>query len=427
MYDPSVSYEQNFAHGPFPEWCFPQRSFPRLRYLGKPRYDFLGKLVHVPLGVPAGPLLNSRFVQVAWDAGLSVCTYKTVRSQVWPSHAHPNVLSVRPSDSMVGQLSQYGTAVDESVSSPTSQAAGAVSSCSGAEMIPRVCASPLTSVSAADAVASAQATGALPLSITNSFGVPSQDPTWWQADVASLLTQSGAYGRELVVSFQGSREKDASSGPAGFEAFVRDAQHAQALAIATGASLLEVNLSCPNESGTPIYRDRQGSIQLLRALAETRPPGVRLIAKIGSLAHKSGSPECLGFVESCGPYVDGFSAINTVLCEISGSDGSPALGSGSSFGGVCGALIFQENLRMTRLLVAARESLGVRAADLFIVSVGGVNSVERFQMLRDAGADHVQAATACMWNLDLPRQIADSLRVSYEAIGDAGQAQFMST
>lgn len=410
MYDPTLSYERNFAEGPFPEWCFPHHRFPAIRFAGEPRFDFMGKPVFLPLGVPAGPLLQSRFVRVAFEAGLSVCTYKTVRSRAWPSHAHPNVLSVRPFDRDVTQLSQDRSEPRISDASAVVDRRSPLGVPS--QVIPKVCATPLTAERASDAVSRSLESGALALSITNSFGVPSQDPSWWQADVSSLLDQDFLFGRELVVSFQGSRPVGGQPGAGGFDAFIRDAQRAQDLAVATGARVLEVNLSCPNEEGTPIYRDRTASVQLLRALAETRPTGVRLLAKIGSLTETPSSPECTAFVESCGPYVDGFSAINTVQSEIGDAHGQHVLGSGSAVGGVCGELIFAENLRMTELLAAARERMGVDSRKMFIVSVGGINSVDRFRKVRDAGADHVQAATACMWNLDLPRNIADALGVA---------------
>lgn len=409
MYDPTLSYERNFAEGPFPKWCFPQQSFPAIHYQGEPRFDFLGKPVFLPLGVPAGPLLQSRFVRVAFEAGLSVCTYKTVRSRAWASHAHPNVLSVRPFDSGVTQLSAVRK--EGVLSQVSSLAVRDLGSGDPLQQIPKVCATPLTAELARGAVCSSRETGALALSITNSFGVPSQDPSWWQTDVSSLLDQHFLAGRELVVSFQGTRLADNKAGSGGFDSFVRDAQQAQALAAATGARVLELNLSCPNEEGAPIYRDRTASVQLLRALAETRPSGVRLLAKIGPLSESPSFAECTAFVESCGPYVDGFSAINTVQSDISDALGQRVLGSGSAVGGVCGELIFEENLRMTRLLAATRERLGVDSRKMFIVSVGGINSVDRFRRVREAGADHVQAATACMWNLDLPKKIAESLGV----------------
>ena len=55
---------------------------------------FLGQPVRVPFGIPAGPVLNARFVAAAFRWGYDLVHYKTVRSRAWPAHPAPHVLRV---------------------------------------------------------------------------------------------------------------------------------------------------------------------------------------------------------------------------------------------------------------------------------------------------------------------------------------------
>ena len=59
------------------------------------RWDFCGLPIASPLGVPAGPLLNSRWMLYYAALGFDVLTYKTVRSTARTSYPLPNVLRQR--------------------------------------------------------------------------------------------------------------------------------------------------------------------------------------------------------------------------------------------------------------------------------------------------------------------------------------------
>jgi hypothetical protein len=49
-------------------------------------------LVASPLGVPAGPLLTSKWTDLAARLGFDVVTYKTIRSSEFAGHPVPNVV-----------------------------------------------------------------------------------------------------------------------------------------------------------------------------------------------------------------------------------------------------------------------------------------------------------------------------------------------
>jgi len=97
MYNPNVSYEENYQNGPQKEWL-PHGGFPQIKYLGSPKYSFLGVPLYIPFGVPAGPLLNAKYMRAALEAGFCLPVYKTVRSHFTKSHPWPNVLRVRAAD-----------------------------------------------------------------------------------------------------------------------------------------------------------------------------------------------------------------------------------------------------------------------------------------------------------------------------------------
>ena len=103
FYDPQKSYEENYEKGPFgafqnPAFAEAMAGKPE-KYENKddPQFDFLGNKVYLPFGIPAGPLLNGKYVKAALDMGFDIAVYKTVRTGAYPCHPWPNVVAVRSS------------------------------------------------------------------------------------------------------------------------------------------------------------------------------------------------------------------------------------------------------------------------------------------------------------------------------------------
>ena len=190
FYDPAKSYLDNFEHGPFGLFA---NTSPASQTT-KPKHEFLGHSVFAPFGIPAGPLINGKFVKAALDMGFDIPVYKTVRTKKYACHPWPNVLAVK----VEGDLAPDRTLVaNEDYSEP--------------------------------------------LSITNSFGVPSYDPEFWQQDMADAAAYARP-GQVVVGSFQGTLPENGRVGD-----YIADFVLGARLVKETGVPVIEVNLSCPNE------------------------------------------------------------------------------------------------------------------------------------------------------------------------------------
>lgn len=350
FYDPTLTYEQNYARGPFGALARPAAHREHLPTRG---HQFLSLSVNQPFGIPAGPLLNARFVSAAFGHGFDICAYKTVRTRAHPSNPFPNVLAVHVDGDLTLERAEH----------------------------------PLLADSAFNA----------PLSISNSFGVPSQGPDVWQPDMADAVRSAGA-GQLLVGSFQGTRSDGGS-----IDAFVADHVKAAQLVVETGAPVLELNLSCPNEGVADLLCFDTERVRRIVGAIKDEIGNTPLLLK---LAHFGDIERLRLFVSATVEFAAGFAAVNTIPAALVNASGAPALpGEGRSVSGVCGAAIRWAGLEMTHWLRSIRDE---NSADFAIVGVGGVLTADDYAAYRSAGADAVLSATGAMWNPDLAHDIARS-------------------
>ncbi|MDR0769741.1 MAG: tRNA-dihydrouridine synthase [Burkholderiales bacterium] len=349
FYDPSLSYEENYAHGPFGLFATVPETSP---IDVAPRERFLGIPMHSTFGIPAGPLLNSRFVAAAFAHGFDLCVYKTVRSAAYPSHPFPNTLAVECDGAMAPGQTLIAHPADALGKMP-------------------------------------------PHSITNSFGVPSQPPDVWQSDMKDAV-RSAQQGQVMIGSFQGSGEGIAQ---------IADYARAARLVAETGAPVLEANLSCPNEGKKGLLcfdlEKVNAVVDAIRKEVSDRP----LLLK---LAYFDDASVLEALVCALADKVDGFCAINTLPARVVDATGQPALpGEGRDISGICGAAIRWAGLSMTQKLadIRARHSL-----HFAIVANGGVLTPADDADYRQAGADAVMSATGAMWNPCLAQQIKKERR-----------------
>ncbi|WP_263378604.1 beta/alpha barrel domain-containing protein [Granulicella paludicola] len=345
FYDPLRSYQDNFEHGPFGLFADPHR----IPSSETPKHSFLGQPVNTPFGIPAGPLINGKYVKAALDMGFDLPVYKTVRTRQYPSHPWPNVLAVH----VDGDLHTGRTLV-------------------------------------------ADGNYTEPLSITNSFGVPSYDPEFWQPDMAAVVKYA-APGQVVVGSYQGTKSETGS-----VAAYIADYVTGARLLKETGVKIVEVNFSCPNEGTAALLCF---DIPRAREIAEAIKNELGDIPLVTKIAY-FGDDERLGqFVREVGSVVDGISAINTVSANVVDEQGQQALpGEGRLSSGVCGHAIQWAGVEMVERLVRLRESLSLKYR---VVGVGGVTDAAGFDRFRRAGADAVMSATGAMWKPTLAREVKE--------------------
>lgn len=349
FYDPTKSYEVNYEEGPFGAFANGEKVAEKKG----PSYEFLGNTISFPFGIPAGPLLNARFVKAALDKGFNVPVYKTVRSRAYPCHPHPNVLAVHIGGKLSSEMAQKTPLVaDTSYTSP--------------------------------------------LGITNSFGVPSMDPDVWQKDLKEAVSYAKE-GQLVIGSFQG-------TGGGGVDAYIGDWVTTARLMKETGVKVVEANLSCPNEGTAHVLcLDLERTKKVLMAV-KNEIGNLPLIIK-GS--YMQDEEYLKRFVHELSSIVQGFSVINTIAAAIIDKKGEQALpGQGRLRSGVCGAPIKWAGLEMVKRFNALRMAHGYGFA---IVGVGGVTTPLDYQEYKDAGADIVMSATGAMWNPYLAKEIKESL------------------
>lgn len=346
FYDIFASYDENYKKGPLGLKKLKKPKFKKK----KTNYTFLGYPVDFPFGIPAGPLLNSKFIKGAFDFGFPVSIYKTVRADIFPCHPHPNILYVNAPLQLHPDKS------------------------------PRLIAGPKKST--------------VKINITNSFGVPSKKPKIWQKDV-KRAKRFEKKGQLLILSFMGTVKKNQTQ-----EEFIKDFAKAAKFAKTTGVKALEANLSCPNigNEGLVCYNldVTEKVCKAIRKVIGKTP----LILKVGYYKNLKDLERLAKIADK---YANAVSSINTLQVEIVDKKGNQALpGNNRLRSGVCGATIRWAGLEMVKKLNRIRKAKGYKFE---IVGVGGVTTPKDYFDYRKAGADLVQSATGAMWNPYLAHQI----------------------
>jgi dihydroorotate dehydrogenase (NAD+) catalytic subunit len=297
-------------------------------------WTFCGRSIAAPLGIAAGPLLNGRWVLYYAALGYEVLTYKTVRSRSRACYPQPNLLPVR-----------CGTLRDGS------QPVAAALEMRGTWAV--------------------------------SFGMPSRDPAIWRADVERTRRELPS-GKVLVVSVVATPQVGWS-----LDQLADDYAICARWAVESGADAVETNFSCPNV-GTPdgqLYLDFQAAHVVAARTREAlgqRP----LIIKIG---HMTRTEEMKRLVEAVEPFADALAMTNSIAAVVENEAGEPLFNAQRR--GICGDAIREASVQQVREF--ARILRG-RSSPLQIVGVGGASTAPHVRQYLEAGAAHVQFATAAM-------------------------------
>jgi dihydroorotate dehydrogenase len=327
---------------------------------GGRRWRVLGRDVGFPIGVPACVLGGgAEWVRHFARNGYSVLTYKTVRSRAHEPNEQPN----------------WVFAQRETRSLPPGAAA-------------EVTADPWDWVPP----------GSPEVSTVNSFGVPSPAPEEWAADLEQSLAAVDD-DQLLVVSVMGEGD-----GTALVDDFARTAR----LAEEAGATVVELNLSCPNTLNPsapgvkpPLCLDADATVAVVEGVRRALDDRTGLVAKLSWLDE----PRLAALVPRLAPLVDGVAGINTLQSRVRRSDGEPTF-PGRELAGLSGAAVRDSALDFTRRLVALREA-GGRHFD--VLAMGGVTDAASFEALFALGADAVQSASGAFADPFLARDCVDAL------------------
>lgn len=344
-YDFRRSYEWNYERAPSWTASFPgQTQTPPAWPTNSTSstWTFAGRGLTAPIGVAAGPLLNGRWLNYYAQLGFDYLTYKTVRNQARACYPQPNLQPVA-----IENLQQPGASVEAK-----------------------------TEMSGNWAI---------------SFGMPSRAPTDWQADIAETKRHLRK-GAILSVSVVASPDDDD-----GIHEVSHDYATCAARAVAAGADVVELNLSCPNvtSSDGQLYLDASSAsivVQRTRDLVDDCP----ILIKVGYVPTE---PVMASLVESVAPYIQGIVTVNCLSAFVSQS--GQALFQGAARG-IGGPAIRDAALRQVEMATRAVRREGVALA---VVGCGGISRAADVERYLSAGAAMVQLATAVMTTPDIGLQL----------------------
>ncbi|QDU37817.1 Dihydroorotate dehydrogenase B (NAD(+)), catalytic subunit [Maioricimonas rarisocia] len=335
-YDPVQSYRWNYEHAPDATAGVDVSTLPG-------DWSFCGLPVASPLGIPAGPLLNGKWILYYASLGFDVLTYKTVRSGPRECYPLPNLVPVAV-DAMNG---------DE----------GAV-----------------------------PATGEQTGSWAVSFGMPSADPVIWREDIAETRRRL-AEGQLLSVSVVGTIQPGWS-----IEELADDYALCGRWAAESGADCVEANLSCPNVSTCDgqLYQ-RPADAAVVAARIRAAVPDRPFMVKIGHMPDRN---EAAALLDAIGGIVDAIVMTNSVAASVVDENGQPLFDGARR--GICGRATREAALKQVETFASlVRE----RDLDMKLVGVGGIGTAADVRAFLDAGAESVQLATAAMLDPEVALKI----------------------
>jgi len=348
FFDPNKTYYENWEEGPF-------NGFADGVVIPPPkeaRFNLFGHHINYPLGIPAGPLVNGKFVNAALDKGFDIPVHKTVRSKAHPCNEWVNVLAADIPGDLTLDMAQKPIVVRNEYKEP--------------------------------------------LSITNSFGNPSYEPQVWMEDLMKSV-EHAKHGQLVMCSFEGTRREGMTS-----EDYVNDWADGMMMLVQAGVKVVEANFSCPNEGAAQLLCFDVPKVRVVAEAIKDKIGDTPLVIKIAYFSEDA----LRELVRETGNVVDGYSAINTIPAPVVNLDGSQALpGAHRAKSGICGHAIKWAGLEMTRRLKELQDEYSM---DYTIIGCGGVMTPSDFKEYRDAGADVVMTATGAMWNPYLAQEIKEA-------------------
>ena len=323
------------------------------------RWNWCGIPVRSPMGISAGPLLNSGWILQYAAAGFDILVYKTVRSVARACYDLPNLVPVE-----VSSLEEAGSIVPEK------------SEMSGSWAV--------------------------------SFGMPSVTPEAWQKDIQRTKSML-ASGQVLVVSVVATAAPSLE-GEAALEQLADDFADCARLAMDAGADGIEANFSCPNvdTADGQLYQHPRSAARVterIRNAISTAP----LVLKIGRVETRQAAES---LVLATSQFINGMAMTNSISAHVRCENGQ-LLFDGQQRG-ICGDATRLTSISQLKLFRDVCQDLiksGRLTADMQpqLIGVGGISTAEHVNDYLAAGADSVALATAAMVNPRVGLEIRESL------------------
>ena len=296
-----------------------------------------GRPLNSSLGIAAGPLLNSKWVEAYARLGFDILTYATVRSTFHPAYALPNIRHVdnRELAAVVSRPAMNGDTT-----------------------------------------------------IAVSLGEPSMEPDVWRKDLRRARERIGD-GQVLIVSVIGTHHPGGDA-----DALITDYGQCAAWAADAGADAVEIHLATPDpftEQPQMIFENVTLAARILHRVRTT--VGVPVLARLGPFK----TPRLLHETATrLAPWAHGYVLVHSINRRVFDDKGAPAFeGPGRERADVVGAQTFTVAARQVAEMLAWRKA---GAWDRVILAVGGISTVERaLEVLRE-GADGALVATAALFD-----------------------------
>jgi len=302
-----------------------------------PGGQLLGHTLSSLIGVSAGPLLNSKWVEAYARLGFDVLTYATVRTSPAPPLGLPNIRLVENREQAAVTTRRAGLNGD--------------------------------------------------LTLAVSLGMPSMEPDVWRRDVRRARERIGKE-QMLIVSVLGTTStKDR-------EALIEDYATAARWAAESGADVIEVQLAWPDpfaDQPQAVYENVPLAAQVLHRVRTS--VAVPVLAKVGAFK----TPRLLHETATkLAPWVGGFVLVNGFQRRVLDERGNPAFeGTGRERADIVGGDTFEAASRQVQEMLAWRRA---GCWDRAVLAVGGISTVERADLLLREGADAALLATAALWD-----------------------------
>ena len=308
------------------------------RLPGGPGGKLFGRTLNSSLGIAAGPLLNSKWVEAYARLGFDVLTYATVRSTFRPAHGLPNIRHVENREQA--------------------------------------------------AVVARRPADNGGTTIAVSLGEPSMEPDIWRKDVRRAKERIGR-GQVLIVSVIGTPLPGGDA-----ETLIADYGICAGWAAESGADAVEIHLATPDpfvEQAHMIYENVPLAARILhRARTMVSVP---VLAKLGPFK----TPRLLHDTATrLAPWANGYVLVHGISRRVLDDKGIPAFdGTGRERADVVGAQTFAVASRQVEEMLAWRKA---GAWDRAVLAVGGISTVERARDLLREGADAALVATAALFD-----------------------------